>query len=168
MEKYELKYIIDKDSNIVDTLIIKRIRIMTKICTSIEQSKKLIELGLDVNTADMWWAERYEGYVELNGEYVVEETPYYYLSLTKPSENNYSQDRIKDIPAWSLSALIGLMPERIKINGELSFCLTIKKSLLLHRFTYNTDETTFCDNNVINAAYEMVVWLLEKGYINKD
>jgi len=32
----------------------------SKICTSIEQSKKLIELGIDVNTADMyyqWYSE---------------------------------------------------------------------------------------------------------------
>ena len=29
---------------------------MSKICTSIEQSKKLIELGIDVNTADMYWS----------------------------------------------------------------------------------------------------------------
>lgn len=28
---------------------------MNKICTSIEQSKKLIELGIDINTADMFW-----------------------------------------------------------------------------------------------------------------
>ena len=28
---------------------------MNKICTSIDQSKKLIELGLDVKTADMFW-----------------------------------------------------------------------------------------------------------------
>ena len=26
-----------------------------KICTTIEQSKKLIELGIDINTADMMW-----------------------------------------------------------------------------------------------------------------
>lgn len=26
-----------------------------KICTSLEQSQKLIELGIDVNTADMFW-----------------------------------------------------------------------------------------------------------------
>lgn len=26
---------------------------MNKICTNLEQSKKLIELGIDVNTADM-------------------------------------------------------------------------------------------------------------------
>ena len=28
---------------------------MAKICTSQEQSKKLIELGVDVNTADMYY-----------------------------------------------------------------------------------------------------------------
>lgn len=28
---------------------------MNKICTSIEQSKKLIELGIDINTADFMW-----------------------------------------------------------------------------------------------------------------
>ena len=28
---------------------------MNKICTDIEQSKKLIELGIDMNTADMCW-----------------------------------------------------------------------------------------------------------------
>ena len=29
---------------------------MNNICTSIEQSQKLIELGIDVNTADMYHA----------------------------------------------------------------------------------------------------------------
>lgn len=28
---------------------------MNKICTSIVQSKKLIELGIDINTADFMW-----------------------------------------------------------------------------------------------------------------
>ena len=28
---------------------------MNKICTTIKQSKKLIELGIDINTADMFW-----------------------------------------------------------------------------------------------------------------
>lgn len=28
---------------------------MNKICTSLEQSKKLIELGIDIYTADMFW-----------------------------------------------------------------------------------------------------------------
>ena len=28
---------------------------MNNICTSVEQSQKLIELGIDVNTADMYY-----------------------------------------------------------------------------------------------------------------
>ena len=31
---------------------------MNKICTSMEQSQKLMELGIDVNTADMYYPNR--------------------------------------------------------------------------------------------------------------
>lgn len=58
---------------------------MNRICTTIEQSQKLIELGIDTNTADM---------VYIDCEYlairdgVLEES---------------------DIPAWSLTALLKLI-----------------------------------------------------------
>lgn len=29
---------------------------MNKICTSIERSQKLIEMGIDINTADVYWS----------------------------------------------------------------------------------------------------------------
>ena len=32
---------------------------MNKICTSVEQSKKLIELGIDIKTADMYYSYDY-------------------------------------------------------------------------------------------------------------
>lgn len=38
---------------------------MKKICTTKEQSQKLIELGLDVNTADMWY--QHIGYSIIDG-----------------------------------------------------------------------------------------------------
>ena len=79
-----------------------------KAFTDLEQSKKLAEI-LPIESADMWWAERYTGRVE-NYEYIVEEKPVYYLSFTKPSEENYSQDTIKDIPCWSLAALLDVLP----------------------------------------------------------
>lgn len=84
---------------------------MRKIFTSVPQSKKLIELGVPPETADLWYAERYAGYIDSIGRYIVDDKPVYYPSLTKPSENNYSQDVIKDIPAWSLSALLNLLGE---------------------------------------------------------
>ena len=63
---------------------------MNKICTSIEQSQKLIELGIDVNTADII-------YNVLDESYIRHDT----------SIDKYHR------PAWSLSALIELMPFQI-------------------------------------------------------
>ena len=118
---------------------------MNKICTSIEQSKKLIELGIDVNTADMLWT--YDFTVnDINGLNVISK----YL---KPEEN--------DIFAWSLTALMKLMPERIKIGEELSFCLTLKKSLTGFSLGYNLNGSTFVKDNPLDAVFEMVCWLLE-------
>lgn len=123
---------------------------MGKICASTEQSQKLIELGIDVNTADMiyYWF----GNSELNDEW-------YELSLGTNKVND------KDIPAWSLSALLELMPERIKIGEELSFCLTSKKSLTGFGFGYNLNGTTFVKDNPVDAAFEMVCWLKENNKI---
>ena len=61
--------------------------IMNKICTSIEQSKKLIELGIDVNTADII-------YNILDESYIRHDTPI----------DKYHK------PAWSLTALMRLIP----------------------------------------------------------
>lgn len=65
---------------------------MGKICTSLEQLKKLIELGIDVNTADM--------YYDVNS----------YGIQGKP-EVAIGKVLSRDIPAWSLTALIGLIPK---------------------------------------------------------
>lgn len=77
---------------------------MNKICTDIKQSKILAEI-LPIESADLWYAETYEGKTD-GWNLIVSDTPYYSLSLVKPSENNYSQNIVKDIPCWSLSALL--------------------------------------------------------------
>lgn len=69
--------------------------IMKKICTDINQSKKLIELGIDISTADMLWT--YDFMVnDINGLNVISEQ-------LKPEEN--------DIPAWSLTTLFNMLPK---------------------------------------------------------
>ena len=64
---------------------------MNKICTSQEQSQRLIELGFDRKSSDMfyWCGEdlRIGGYKAQSEEF--------------------------DVSAWSLSALLELIPERI-------------------------------------------------------
>ena len=109
---------------------------MNKICTSLEQSKKLMELGIDVNTADMYWW--YSG------------RRYYVESMDDDDFNKES-----DVPAWSLSALLELIPERIPgtklvIKWDGSY--------------YIEGRDCLCDN-AIDAAFEMICWLKENGKI---
>ena len=66
---------------------------MNKICTDIYQSKKIIGLGIDVNTTDMRW------------------------------QNNEFQIGFNDdgIPAWSLSALLKIAPSgKILLHDKVS------------------------------------------------
>ena len=125
----------------------------SKICTSIEQSKKLIELGIPKNTADIWY--QHIGYSITDGK----EKPTYFPMVIR---DNISDD---DIPAWSLFALLELMPERIKIGEELSFCLTSKKSSTGFSFGYNLNGSTFVKDNPLDAAFEIVCWLKENNKI---
>jgi hypothetical protein len=75
---------------------------MNKICTSIEQSKKLIELGLDVKTADMFWdtlfAKKPEA--QVNNHYFIDE-----------------YDDEHRVPAWSLAALLNIL-QTMTLSGD--------------------------------------------------
>ncbi len=125
---------------------------MNKICTDIEQSKRLIELGIDANTDDMWWAERYRGHTTKDYQYIVDDTPFYYLSFTKPSDDNYSLDAINDIPAWSLSALLELTPT-FTLNGFGNGQFNFRDE--------RANNYALVDTCPLDAAFEMVCWLLE-------
>lgn len=109
---------------------------MNKICTSLEQSNKLIELGIDVSTADMYWW--YSG------------RRYYVESMDDDDFNKES-----DIPAWSLSALLELIPPG---NILLRDALSGKYKCI------NTVDSNLYDNPV-DAAFEMVCWLKENEKI---
>lgn len=75
---------------------------MSKICTSIEQSQKLIYLGIDVNTSDMFYAD-----IVINDEHKYNLHPLesYGFKTFKDTKERESA-KLKFIPAWSLSALL--------------------------------------------------------------
>ena len=133
-----------------------------KSFTSLEQSKVLAEI-LPIESADMWWAERYAGQVMENGRYIVDENPVYYQSLGKPSNDNYSQDTIKDIPCWSLAALLSVLPSVIKRKGKRMF-LTLEKAgvyNLYYKSPDRLDELWETKEDVIDACCEMIIDLHE-------
>ena len=134
---------------------------MNKICTDLSQSKKLIEFGVDVKTADMFWDT---------------------LLAKKPEaqvDNHYFIDEYDDehrVPAWSLSALLDLMPPYLfefergidlniypNLNGKgwhCSYMPNAVENMKNDKFKQITN-----GDNPIDAAFEMVCWLLENKKI---
>jgi len=137
---------------------------MSKICTSIEQSKKLIELGIDVNTADM----SYHPIMDID---TMDFTKY----LDIPSVIPFSEvknSKVAMLPAWSLSALLGLMPFHIIENNRFGFYQVkgYNKQGETYRFGYKTNNDSFLfetswHDDVVDAAFEMICWLKENNKI---
>jgi len=118
---------------------------MSRICTSIDQSNKLIKLGIDVNTADLLWVLKDRNNLLFNFPIPVEAI----------NKGKY------DIPAWSLSALMDLIPN---INGHYPELCRGKLTGEYYMWIEDTFDTqTF--NNPIDAAFEMICWFLENKEI---
>lgn len=123
---------------------------MSNIATSIEQSKHLLELGLSHDSADMVWTTA---------------NPDLPMLLAYPIEDcNSWNDKV---PAWSLSALLEVIKgvfayTTIAISGASKGFNFIRCKDLNYIWTHDVNA-----DSPIDAAYEMVCWLLEQGLIKK-
>lgn len=128
--------------------------------TTIEQSKKLVELGLNFDTADMYWKKN----PILNSE--KKWIPRIINKLLIPFDDEDT------IPCWSLGALLEVMPTQIEeVKGHKvdlilghpknKWCLAYFDWTGLQHGHDTTGDSPF------EAVYNMVVWLLENGYIKK-
>ena len=118
---------------------------MNKICTSLEQSKKLIELGIDVNTADMC----------------------YRIVAYNPNDTHVYQSYCfvgtleSDIPAWSLSALLELMPTDDKTD---EYYVDTESHSDYYTVSYRNCwdgcvHSEHSEESLLDATFKMVVWL---------
>ena len=119
--------------------------------TSQVKSKKLVELGLDPESADMCWGLDAESGMYYNHPYPMPWKDY-------TAKEFY-------IPCWSVGALINLMPEQIEEVKDHKIDLWVS-----HRGVWYFDETglqhgpTFT-GELIDACYDMVVWLLRNNHL---
>ena len=124
----------------------------SSVCTSREQSRRLLALGLKPETADMC---HMPFRTKVNGEA---------LDYTE----HCSLPHGKDIPAWSLHRLIEMMPRTIKANDDLFFLLVSKEDV----FYDNTEGTAYSSFINRNGLYYNIIlcieWLIKEGYFNKE
>ena len=115
----------------------------SQICTSREQSERLLALGLKKETADCC-------YYYYDGEYLI----------AFAEDAKYPAD----IPAWSLHRLIEMMK---KENVRISFYKTqIKVWGSIGRDIF---EKAFYDkDNEWDNLCDCIEWLIKEGYFNKE
>lgn len=133
--------------------------------TSIEQSKKLVELGIDKYTCDLIHRKRDcgDGYIV-----IVPRTNDGLLHNL-----NYFDERSDDIPCWSTGALIDLLPVEIegfdfKKNGQywsLSILEYFSYNDVYFKVKYGKGEIAFEEHKLIDALIDMIEWLKENKYL---
>lgn len=134
--------------------------------TTPDESKRLVELGLGVETCDLWYAERFEAiWNEKMNQYDYSETPYYYMTFAKPSEQNFSVDCVRDLPCWSLGQLFELIPASINWNERFldgnSICFGSQEVFAHNGSDWHRENAP----SLIESAVKTAVWCLENGYI---
>jgi len=90
---------------------------MSNIATTIEQSKHLLELVLDRKSADMFYP--------IDGS-------------SLPEVCDYGDNMQADNPAWSLTALLDVMPSFIEYKGQ-KLRLTMEKAGIWNVFYLGTE-----------------------------
>lgn len=138
------------------------------IATTIEQSKELVRLGLDPATSDMWW---------IDDQLVAKSDKFDF-----PSNDEETTVHC----AWSLSALLEVMPITITKDG-MEYRLKVFPSGLFSTHSDTSKWTLqYCgrdysyrprdkypilvivtQHNIIDAAYEMACYLLRNNLIEK-
>ena len=123
----------------------------SQVCTSVEQSKRLLAMGLKPETADM-------SYYSLNGEVV------FTVGIAKVSQEIIKGGNVVDvkhveiIPAWSLHRLI-------EMCNKTQFGVTI--SIYNNEVTVDGDLFEVFDNTYDNLI-SIIEWLIKGGYFNKE
>ena len=122
------------------------------MATTKEQSRRLLACGVSPDTADMCWT-RFE-----------------------PDGEKYEFASLSPIPAWSLSALLGLLPKEIvtdTIMCDDDVCpISIRWDTNCQKWVVGYDLIPHpvgvgVDSELIDALFSTLCWVIEKNFLTK-
>ena len=132
----------------------------SQICTTREQSERLLALGIKKETADMYYS--YD---------IICAKPYYKVMEFM---NGCVPEDI--FPAWSLHRLLCFLPKHIQVYDEVwkfkrNLYLSIDEDFNI-RYEENIDEPCFDKifwaYDIYKNCVEAIEWLIKEGYFNKE
>lgn len=119
----------------------------SQICTTREQSERLLALGLKKETADMFYA------------YYKDRIGYDWRLV--PSPATFGDKR--SIPAWSLNRLIEMMPLDV-----FDYCFTLIKNYPSGYGVEYDELSYYHKENIYDTLIEGIEHLIKEGHFNKE
>lgn len=123
----------------------------SQICTTKEQSERLLALGLKKETADMMYCKTSYG------------------TFATAKDDDYLEHL--DFPAWSLHRMVQMMPSAV-YQGESIRYFMIEQGHNVGYWYFGEDECELCKiwsrKDLYNNIIDSIEWLIEKGYFNKE
>ena len=126
---------------------------------SIEQMNRLKELGVDTSKASMCYISKYPSCDFDDGDTIVVVS----IDFNKRLYNEFG-------PAFTLQDLIELLPKSIIINS-VKHWIKISPNCLLTEFQimYVDGDDSYAvmkqDKSLLQSAYNMLIWVIENGYL---
>ncbi len=144
----------------------------TNIATTKGQSARLLQCGVDPETADMHW---YGAIVPRGGsltsppepseEWDLFNTPYVFMP-EEMQKAKLMEDYNEITPAWSLSALLGLVPKTLPNGFEFNIEFDHSDTSEPWWITYADERywQCFSDKSPIEACVKAIEWLAANNY----
>lgn len=125
----------------------------SSVCTTREQSQRLLDLGLKPETADMAWV------------CVTKEGLTQWVMTLNTSKNKPNID----IPAWSLHRLKCLLPNKIPYeSGYLTTEIINNVNLMFMTDISEQRVISFIHENLYESMIKCIKWLIKEDYFNKE
>jgi hypothetical protein len=119
------------------------VKFNTQICTTREQSERLLSLGLNSETADMY----------------IYDTDVY-----------IGKANIDDIPAWSLHRLIELLPQCIHLDchADTRYWLTINPLKVIYKNSHGSWIYQCDEGGLYDKLINTIEWTIKNNHFNKE
>lgn len=137
----------------------------TNTATTLDQSVRLLQCGVSADTADMF----YQTPITVSQKAKREDI----LLVKKVDKKLYDTD----IPAWSLSALLGLLPKKICDESGESYYFSLAQEYMVNADYHAAYKLcSDCDYDYIGrrsphpieACVQLIEWLMENNYKLND
>ena len=135
----------------------------SQICTTKEQSQRLLDLGLKPETADMSY------YVLVSGPVLTIGVPEKVEMEIAKGGKIVETINAEIIPAWSLHRLKCLLPTKIPYeSGYLTTEIINNVNLMFITDTSEQRLISFIHENLYESMIKGIKWLIKEDYFNKE